>query len=1551
MKKKTIINRLKQSRFLYASFLSISLVFLLPLFSSAADPIAIVKTGVLNDANNNSCGDVGETITYTFTVTNTGETPLTGVSISDPLLEAPNPVVPISFIGGDANGDQSLDPNETWTFTADYVLTQADIDAELVENQALVIANNCRETSELWGENGELWDPQNSELRDFSDVGYMSGDVPIPDWPVGVDVTDFGAIPNDGIDDSQAFIDAIAACPDNQAVFVPKGTFRIKQKMEITRANVVLRGEDMYETILYFPLYLTELYPGPGNPTASGAFIDASNTSQIGVESLSFEFREQMKGNHWEFRGADAIRYSQVQDCWVRNVYIKNADHCITLTGNRTSRVSVLNIKLDQYIGRPDIYSGSQALVPFGVVGHVGIGIADVNHVLIHDVEFTGWWWHYIDILGNPTNSVVSRMKGHYFSYNRHSQGGRNNLYTEAHSGVGRTISGALNPSDETYWNVDADVNIPSRYTDPNLSSGNIFVGAETGKPDLKTSDFWIENLDQNCIYPQNMYLAQLEYFSKPLPEDGPAPIPSPYDQNVVQILATDDHGAPGASPNPTSRTINLSEVYLKFDLAPLELSGVARARLKIRTEKVLNTPITIAAYSLADDSWTQETLTLSNQPADGPEITALDITEESREQWYEFDVTDFVRDQWQGDQTVSIHLLKTAGSGTNSNMYTRDFGSGPRLIIEQSQVLPTPVAPTGLQTTSHEGYIELDWDQHPDSANITYSIYRREEGNPYSGYPIAMGLTESHFNDVDYYEENKESSDVPAGITFYYVVVAVNKAFVESDPSAEQTGSSLDTTPPDPPQRLAAKPGDQQIRLSWRDARTVDFASYSIYRTQTPGVYDFSMPLVSGLTDNSYVDTDVTNGNTYYYVVIEIDRSGNESQPSAENSATPSANIVALYDFNSSSSTSNITHPYTTATDLGEGGGLSTQYETRAAGVRGNPIPSLTWSRQNTNNATILDNDYLSFTVTVDAGTLNFQRLHIDSRGANFHLFSSQTGFTNINDAITQEASPGGEFTRHIISLSSMASASTSTSIEFRLYFASTVDFGQTYVDNIILYAETTGLPPVSPGAQINSVTKPRDQIALPTRKQTAIREISSVPTLSENYDPGKFCQPIPSSTPPERISWMGSLPDRQIRKASTGSPSPGSSQLLAVQSTSVSDLSGTAVDNDTPTIIQLCSTNNGSTLHIENITLQLVPQGTNLYQGQAIVLVQDENGNPVANADVTASFAGSLSETLNATTNANGEAIFGSASNKSGHCFDFSFCVSDISHASFSYDSNLNEVTCRGMGMAAENSLSIDAYVYLEGATLLSSGTPSHTLPMHTSLNDARVLPGQFFETPPAGNVYSAPEQPYQSAPWNYCGNEGSLYDSGGNLATADAGYPATVVDWVLLSLRADVNNPENPICQTAALLHEDGRIEVIGGFNYCEVDPSQSYYLVVEHRNHLLIMSPQPLSIVNGVISYDFRSNQSYLNDPYGGGSYVGQKEFSPGLFCMYAGNGDQTERNSSDTDINASDFLHWLNSGSILRTYQASDFNMDGELSTFDREVLFINVPKVTSVPRE
>src|SRR5690606_22480050 len=105
------------------------------------DPsIAIVKTGIFTDVDGNHCADAGiDTIAYTFTVTNEGNVSLSNILVTDPLLEAPNPVVDIVFQGGDTDNDGELDVNESWTYTATaYTITQDDIDAGEVVNQATV---------------------------------------------------------------------------------------------------------------------------------------------------------------------------------------------------------------------------------------------------------------------------------------------------------------------------------------------------------------------------------------------------------------------------------------------------------------------------------------------------------------------------------------------------------------------------------------------------------------------------------------------------------------------------------------------------------------------------------------------------------------------------------------------------------------------------------------------------------------------------------------------------------------------------------------------------------------------------------------------------------------------------------------------------------------------------------------------------------------------------------------------------------------------------------------------------------------------------------------------------------------------------------------------------------------------------------------------------------------------------------------------------------------------------------------------------------------------
>ncbi|HZL03810.1 MAG TPA: hypothetical protein VFE45_00050, partial [Coriobacteriia bacterium] len=97
-----------------------------------SDPaIQIVKTGTF-DAGEDGVANVGELITYTFTVTNVGNITLTEVTVTDPLMG----LGPITYVSGDANEDGKLQLSEIWSYAATYAVTQVDIDAGSVENLA-----------------------------------------------------------------------------------------------------------------------------------------------------------------------------------------------------------------------------------------------------------------------------------------------------------------------------------------------------------------------------------------------------------------------------------------------------------------------------------------------------------------------------------------------------------------------------------------------------------------------------------------------------------------------------------------------------------------------------------------------------------------------------------------------------------------------------------------------------------------------------------------------------------------------------------------------------------------------------------------------------------------------------------------------------------------------------------------------------------------------------------------------------------------------------------------------------------------------------------------------------------------------------------------------------------------------------------------------------------------------------------------------------------------------------------------------------------------------
>lgn len=220
-----------------------------------------------------------------------------------------------------------------------------------------------------------------------------------------------------------------------------------------------------------------------------------------------------------------------------------------------------------------------------------------------------------------------------------------------------------------------------------------------------------------------------------------------------------------------------------------------------------------------------------------------------------------------------------------------------------------------------------------------------------------------------------------------------------------------------------------------------------------------------------------------------------------------------------------------------------------------------------------------------------------------------------------------------------------------------------------------------------------------------------------------------------------------------------------------------------------------------------------------------------------------------------------------------------------------------------------------------------------MQTMLNTGRgLLPGQ---TPASNLVVPTPAgQPYHLAPWNYSGTEG--------IDWTDADYSDNVVDWVLVSARTDIaKNTE--IARTAALLLKDGTLQFVDRCALASVDGAS--YFVVEHRNHMGIMTAEALNSVNKSVVYDFSQNNTYT----GGGTGVGQKQLPSGTWVMLAGDGDQSDTPSYDNT--GADKIIWESENGNFDIYQSQgDFNMDGNVTGEDKAVWERNFGESSRVPR-
>ncbi|GAA4282169.1 hypothetical protein [Gaetbulibacter aestuarii] len=174
-------------------------------------------------------------------------------------------------------------------------------------------------------------------------------------------------------------------------------------------------------------------------------------------------------------------------------------------------------------------------------------------------------------------------------------------------------------------------------------------------------------------------------------------------------------------------------------------------------------------------------------------------------------------------------------------------------------------------------------------------------------------------------------------------------------------------------------------------------------------------------------------------------------------------------------------------------------------------------------------------------------------------------------------------------------------------------------------------------------------------------------------------------------------------------------------------------------------------------------------------------------------------------------------------------------------------------------------------------------------------------------------------------------SPYSDGLALPNNYSSFSKEIVDWVWIELR-DSTNQDNIPFKSSALLKRNGDVVIVDAADGVEKPilldnvPEGDYYVVVSHRNHLGVITANPIHVSCGTINVDLRFDSSLVQ-----GGNNAMMDLGDGAFALYAGdyNGDGQVQN---TDKSAVEQLRGISG------YNNADIDMNGEVQNTDINTL-------------
>ena len=203
---------------------------------------------------------------------------------------------------------------------------------------------------------------------------------------------------------------------------------------------------------------------------------------------------------------------------------------------------------------------------------------------------------------------------------------------------------------------------------------------------------------------------------------------------------------------------------------------------------------------------------------------------------------------------------------------YKRGHPSFPSLAQLPDSIPPAP--PVNLKGyIDSTGVVTIEWDTNNEVDLMGYNVL--VSNNPNSEFFI---INQEILEDAIYYDTTTLNTLTKK---IYYRVSALDYRYNESEYSEILELTRPDMVAPASPRFTKWHASDSGITLIWQKSFSDDVVKHLIYKNSGKQEWSLVALIDTSGTKNSFTDKDVSAGEEYNYIILAVDESGLESEPS----------------------------------------------------------------------------------------------------------------------------------------------------------------------------------------------------------------------------------------------------------------------------------------------------------------------------------------------------------------------------------------------------------------------------------------------------------------------------------------------------------------------------------------------------------------------------------------------------------------------------------------------------------------------------------------------